>query len=448
MALSKTRSCPPHKLSVRKQSLLALEVATEFFVDQLTHAELHELAREKLEYLKYDESAAARLRYGYAPATFTALRDHLLKANFDLMVMEDIGLLEELGDEYVDAYRHRLVRPILDDRDRVVAFETSVLPATEDMPEGLLPEDAPDFLYSPASEIWKPEPWMVRYSAASSAASSVSLCIVPAKRQKLSKRTRFEVFKRDGFRCQYCGATGTMTTLRCDHIIAVANGGSNEMMNLITACDPCNAGKSQRLCREKELREKLQAERAVEEAESAALVKESAGLLPGFQLKPEAAAYGIREVGFEVSIRLLREKTAARYPAGARHLTSDEANSVLESWHTSVKWYHRNQLDPVGSSLRYTRGILLRKMDTSAVDSPRLAKAILAFLTAAVAIGQTPDQLRRLALDSDSVKDFTDPSCQRLTWHDLTKEKTKEQQAGINRYLDALVRLNEIGASR
>jgi 5-methylcytosine-specific restriction endonuclease McrA len=27
-----------------------------------------------------------------------------------------------------------------------------------------------------------------------------------AKRAGLSKKTRFEVFKRDGFRCQYCGA--------------------------------------------------------------------------------------------------------------------------------------------------------------------------------------------------------------------------------------------------
>lgn len=65
-----------------------------------------------------------------------------------------------------------------------------------------------------------------------------------AERKPLSKRTRFEVFKRDGFTCQYCGATPPSVILHVDHIDPVANGGKNTMDNLITACETCNQGKS------------------------------------------------------------------------------------------------------------------------------------------------------------------------------------------------------------
>jgi hypothetical protein len=62
--------------------------------------------------------------------------------------------------------------------------------------------------------------------------------------RKVSIRTRFEVFKRDGFRCLYCGATPVMRPLHVDHVIALANGGSNSPANLVTACRDCNLGKS------------------------------------------------------------------------------------------------------------------------------------------------------------------------------------------------------------
>jgi hypothetical protein len=64
------------------------------------------------------------------------------------------------------------------------------------------------------------------------------------KRQALSVRTRFEIFKRDGFRCIYCGATPLNSTLQVDHVVAVANGGGNDPANLVTSCGACNSGKS------------------------------------------------------------------------------------------------------------------------------------------------------------------------------------------------------------
>src|SRR5690349_10312579 len=67
---------------------------------------------------------------------------------------------------------------------------------------------------------------------------------MPSKRKPLTKKLRFEVFKRDAFTCQYCGNHPPAVILEVDHIIAVIEGGGNDMDNLVTACFGCNRGKS------------------------------------------------------------------------------------------------------------------------------------------------------------------------------------------------------------
>lgn len=62
----------------------------------------------------------------------------------------------------------------------------------------------------------------------------------------ISKRIRFEVFKRDAFTCQYCGQKAPDVVLQVDHIEPKSKGGPNDLLNLITACAACNLGKSDR----------------------------------------------------------------------------------------------------------------------------------------------------------------------------------------------------------
>lgn len=62
-------------------------------------------------------------------------------------------------------------------------------------------------------------------------------------RKVIPKKTRFEVFKRDKFKCQYCGKTPPDVILHVDHINPVSKGGTNNILNLITACFECNMGK-------------------------------------------------------------------------------------------------------------------------------------------------------------------------------------------------------------
>jgi len=59
--------------------------------------------------------------------------------------------------------------------------------------------------------------------------------------------TRFNVFLRDRFRCQYCGAGDNLTF---DHLVPRSKGGRTTWDNVVTACAPCNLRKSNRLCEE------------------------------------------------------------------------------------------------------------------------------------------------------------------------------------------------------
>ena len=58
--------------------------------------------------------------------------------------------------------------------------------------------------------------------------------------QKTVAFTRFNLFLRDGFCCQYCGAKGDLTF---DHVVPRAAGGITSWANVVAACSPCNLRK-------------------------------------------------------------------------------------------------------------------------------------------------------------------------------------------------------------
>lgn len=60
----------------------------------------------------------------------------------------------------------------------------------------------------------------------------------------VSRRLRFEILKRDGYACRYCGAKAPDVVLTVDHVTPVALGGADEPSNLVAACVPCNGGKA------------------------------------------------------------------------------------------------------------------------------------------------------------------------------------------------------------
>ena len=59
--------------------------------------------------------------------------------------------------------------------------------------------------------------------------------------------TRFNVFLRDGFSCQYCGSRLATEDLTFDHVVPRCRGGRTTWENVVTACSPCNLLKGHKL---------------------------------------------------------------------------------------------------------------------------------------------------------------------------------------------------------
>ena len=59
--------------------------------------------------------------------------------------------------------------------------------------------------------------------------------------QKRVAFTRFNLFLRDEFCCQYCGSRGDLTF---DHVVPRSRGGLTSWENVVAACSPCNLRKA------------------------------------------------------------------------------------------------------------------------------------------------------------------------------------------------------------
>ena len=68
------------------------------------------------------------------------------------------------------------------------------------------------------------------------------------ERQKMTPGLRYEVMKRDGFKCVLCGrCVQDGIKLHVDHVIPISKGGKTEMNNLRTLCQECNLGKGSKI---------------------------------------------------------------------------------------------------------------------------------------------------------------------------------------------------------
>jgi 5-methylcytosine-specific restriction endonuclease McrA len=68
---------------------------------------------------------------------------------------------------------------------------------------------------------------------------------VPQKRNPAF--TRFNVFLRDRFSCQYCGSELSASELTFDHVVPRSRGGRTNWTNVVAACSPCNLRKGNKL---------------------------------------------------------------------------------------------------------------------------------------------------------------------------------------------------------
>jgi len=70
--------------------------------------------------------------------------------------------------------------------------------------------------------------------------------IKKTKRKTIGLSLRYDILKRDNFKCVLCGdspAKNNKCELEIDHIVPISKGGLNELLNLRTLCLKCNQGK-------------------------------------------------------------------------------------------------------------------------------------------------------------------------------------------------------------
>ena len=237
------------------------------------------------------------------------------------------------------------------------------------------------------------------------------------KRKSLSPKTRFEVFKRDSFTCQYCGGKAPDVILRADHIHPVAGGGGDDMLNLLTACFTCNSGKGARRLTDtsevekqrrmlEELNERrIQLEMMLEwrkeltglkDMTANALIAHINGLTPGWIVNET----GMSSIRKWLKTYRLEELLDAADSSAHGYLKWEEGKVVRDSWGTFFSYIPKiaavaraEKNEPYLRDLFYVRGILRNNVNFHW----RAQRDCMDVLKAAVAAGISTDDLKTLA---------------------------------------------------
>lgn len=103
----------------------------------------------------------------------------------------------------------------------------------EDLPLEVLemaPEEWQDFLKQ--TDVLNTE------ALARSKDGTIGKAILRKSQRQIDASVSWRVFKRDGYRCRYCGNDNTPLTV--DHLVLWEEGGPTTEANLVTACKKCN----------------------------------------------------------------------------------------------------------------------------------------------------------------------------------------------------------------
>lgn len=241
------------------------------------------------------------------------------------------------------------------------------------------------------------------------------------KRRPISKRIRFEVFKRDQFTCQYCGRKAPDVVLHVDHVDPVARGGDSSIINLLTACVNCNLGKSDRtlsdasaLAKQRAQLESLQIRR--EQLQMMAqwkrglmsLQDDAAGIALG--LWEKLTTYSLNEHGKRQLAKMIRkypldEILDGMQDATERNLQLEDGkptrDSVQKAWDfldRACSVNARDRKEPGFKKILYIRGILKNRLDGRYFDPDKA----LDLLESARASGVDLDELQRLTKRASS----------------------------------------------
>lgn len=122
-------------LKEREELFRVMEAAGEFFYRQLHHSSEGKIARDYVQRRGLPAEVVEGERLGYAPPRWDGLSTFLEQAGFDLLLAEKTGLLSRSAKNRVyDRFRNRLIFPIRNEANRIVAFGGRTLARSD--PEG------------------------------------------------------------------------------------------------------------------------------------------------------------------------------------------------------------------------------------------------------------------------------------------------------------------------
>ena len=85
------------------------------------------------------------------------------------------------------------------------------------------------------------EDWIIRSASWSTPVPAVMMLREYYKKKPYVRFSKYNVFLRDGFVCQYCGDRVDKRTATLDHVLPVSHGGRTSWENCTTACSTCNS---------------------------------------------------------------------------------------------------------------------------------------------------------------------------------------------------------------
>lgn len=253
----------------------------------------------------------------------------------------------------------------------------------------------------------------------------------------LSKKLRFEVFKRDSFTCQYCGMQAPDVILEVDHITPKSKNGTDEILNLVTACFDCNRGKSNKEINDDSVikKQKKQLDELNERRNQLEMVfKWKEELL---KIDDDAINYVVNFfeqkgfLGYELDfncknvIRKAYKKYGLQKVIEASEYLYDQFNfSVDEEWEyeeltsaferqvsalinrldITIKYFEKNKEKPYLKDLYYIRGILKNK--NLILKFSQDYYKIMEVLEEVYLFGVEIEKIKDLAIESDSLEMF------------------------------------------
>lgn len=129
--------------SEKERLFEAVEQAVKFYQVQLT--KYHPALKYLREKRGYEKQTLLDFRFGYSPASGTALRDYLVSKGFQIEELKKVGLLSSRGGDSYDMFRNRIMIPLLDPQGRPVGFTARIL--IED-------KNAPKYINTPSTVLY------------------------------------------------------------------------------------------------------------------------------------------------------------------------------------------------------------------------------------------------------------------------------------------------------